>query len=185
MTLTAPSGEVALSSNLELGSIYSGLSTSIEILVPDQLPDGEYSLEIALHDQGSDANASITDGEVTLSSLKDRTGVSVVESSVSPNSEEVVFANVDIALDNGGQQIPASNVMLEVMRDGELVEEYPLATNQVLLSGENHYTDRYIPAEMWESGTYTFNLVVSAVDPTGGQETILLDEELDATIEVP
>ena len=84
----------------------------------------------------------------------------------------------------GSRSRPA-DVTLEVMRDGELVEEYPLATNQVLLSGENQFTDRYIPAEMWESGTYTFNLVVSAVDPNGGQETILLDQELDATIEVP
>ena len=146
---------------------------------------GDYILDMNLTDAESGATDTISGATVTVPEPVDPRGVNLISSSIVPNADPIAFANVDIIVDNGGQQIPATNATLEVMRDGELVEEYPLATNQVLLNGENQFTDRYIPAKMWESGTYTFNLVVSAVDPNGGQETILLDEELDATIEVP
>jgi hypothetical protein len=122
---------------------------------------------------------------VTIDELADPTGVSLSSATVEPNADEIAFANVDVTLNNGGQEIPASNVTLEVMHDGKAVESFPLATNQVLLTGENTFTARYIPAETWEPGTYTFTITVSAVDPTGGQETILLEDDLDATIVVP
>lgn len=122
---------------------------------------------------------------ITIQEPKDSAGVLLGAAAIQPNADEIVFANVDVTLNNGGQQIPASDVTLDVLRDGEQVDSFPLATNQVLLNGENTYTTRYIPAGMWEPGTYTFRIVVSAVDPNGGQETILLTEDLDAEIVVP
>jgi hypothetical protein len=178
-------GQVVHVADLELGSIYGGLSTIILESIPPQMPPGSYLLSLSLKDGSEGAEARLQDWPIIVPDTIDPTGLSVLSGYIAANADPIAFAKVDISLNNGGQQIPASNVMLEVIRDGELVEEYPLATNQVLLTGENQFTERYIPAEMWESGTYTFNLIVSAVDPNGGQETILLDEELDATIGVP
>ncbi len=178
-------GEVVLRSSVEMGSVYAGLSTALEIILPDQMLPGDYELDLVLHDEGSGAEGSVENAHITVPEPVDPRGIFVASAIIEPNADEIVFANIDVTLENGGQQIPAANVTLEVMRDGESIEIVPLATNQVMLSGENQFTDRYIPEEMWESGTYTFNIKVSAVDPNGGQETVLVDEELDATIVVP
>src|SRR5690606_22135871 len=132
-------------------SVYAGLSTLVEVILPEQMAGGDYTISLSLTDDASGATASIDSAEVAVPDLGDTAGVSVESVAIEPNADEIVFANVDLTLNNGGQQIPASNVTLDVMRDGELVESVPLATNQILLSGENRITDRYIPEEMWES----------------------------------
>jgi len=185
LVVTDAEGNDVLTTPVQMGSVYAGLSTLVEVILPEQMAGGDYTISLSLTDDASGATASIDSAEVAVPDLGDTAGVSVESVAIEPNADEIVFANVDLTLNNGGQQIPASNVTLDVMRDGELVESVPLATNQILLSGENQFTDRYIPEEMWQSGTYTFSITVSAVDPNGGQETILLDEELDATIVVP
>ncbi len=185
LVLTDASGAVVLRSPVDMGSVYAGLSTALEVILPEQMQPGDYSVDLNLKDPESGATSTIEGAEVTVPEPVDPTGVSVVDASIAPNDEDIVFANVDVTLNNGGQQVPAANVVLEVTRDGEPVESVSLATNQVLLGGENQFTDRYIPAGMWEPGTYTFRIVVSAVDPNGGQETILLTEDLDAEIVVP
>ncbi len=181
-------GVTVLTAQVEMGSVYAGLSTSFVINLPSQLATGQYYISLSLSDPESGFSVEVKDIPVQLTEStkgSDSEGVSLVSHEIAPNADEVVFANVDVTLSNGGQQIPASNITLEVMRDGEQVDTFPLATNQVLLSGENQFVTRYIPADMWQSGEYTFSIKVSAVDPNGGQETILLDEELDATIVVP
>lgn len=185
LVLENDQGESVLTSQVEMGSVYGGNTANLSINLPDQLASGAYVLDLTLTDPESGATDSIEGATVTVPEPVDPTGVSVANASIEPNADEIVFANVDLTLNNGGQQIPASDVTLEVLRDGEQVDEFPLATNQVLLNGENTYTTRYIPADMWEPGTYTFRIVVSAVDPNGGQETILLTEDLDAEIVVP
>jgi len=178
-------GTAIMSSPVEMLSVYGGLTTNMEVVLPGQMPAGNYILNLSLTDEASGASASIEDVAVEVPKAVDPTGVSITKASIEPNAADIAFANVDVTLSNGGQEIPASNVNLDVLHDGELVESFPLATNQVLLSGENALTARYIPADMWESGSYTFRIVISAVDPNGGQETILLTEDLDATITVP
>ena len=54
---------------------------------------------------------------------------------------------------------------------------YPLAENQALPQGTTEFSQRYIPVDGWQSGTYTFELIISAV--SGGTETVL------ATVEIP
>lgn len=185
LLLRNDSGEVVHRSPVKMGSVYSGLSTVISVMLPQQLPPATYSLDLSLVDEDSGATTSVRDFEMEVPEPVDPAGISILEAAVERNAEEIVFANIDVTLNNGGQQIPATNVTLEVMRNGEPVDSFPLANNQVLLSGENQFVTRYLPADMWQSGEYTFGIKVSAVDPNGGQETILLDEELDATIVVP
>ena len=86
---------------------------------------------------------------------------------------------------NGGAEVPATNVSLTVLRDGEKVEDFPLAINLSLPTGETIVTDRYIPAEAWVTGTYTFQVTVSSVNQRDGSETVLLTIDVTDSIVVP
>ena len=80
------SGNPALTSTVEMGSIYAGLSTIIEVAVPDQTPPGEYVLNVALIDEASGATAEIADVPVTVSEPVDPSGVSATVS-IEPNAD--------------------------------------------------------------------------------------------------
>lgn len=180
-------GEVILSAPIQLGSIYAGNSTRISLGLPVQLPDDEYSLSLRLTDPESESNASLENVAVTLSESEVVTtepAVSIVTAAVTPNDADITYVDVELVLLNEDQQLPV-NVVLKVYRDGELIEDVALASNQIFLVGENTYTSRYLPADMWEPGTYTFSVIVHAVDPETNQEMVMLEEELDAEIVVP
>lgn len=185
LVLKDAQGKEVLSAPVTMGSVYAGNSTTLEVPVPDQIAPGDYTLDLTLTDPESSATQSIESATVTVPAAENAKGVSVTSATIEPNADQIAFANVAVTLENGGSQVAASDVVLQVLRNGTPVEDFPLATNQVLLSGENTYSARYIPADEWASGTYTFRLEVSAVDPSGGQRTSLLDQDLDANIVVP
>ncbi|HWV23592.1 MAG TPA: DUF916 domain-containing protein [Thermomicrobiales bacterium] len=185
LTLKNAHGDVIMSAPIAMESVYAGNTTDIELPLPDQMTPGDYVLDLSLTDVDSSATNSIENAKITIPSASNPRGISVVTATVAPNAKEIAFANVDVSLKNGGPKIPASDVTLQVIRNGKPLEDFPLATNQVLLNGDNSFSARYIPAKTWESGTYTFKIVVRAVDPNGGQATTLLDQDLDAKIVVP
>lgn len=172
-------------SKVQMGSVYGGVTTIISVILPEQLQSTELRVNLELVDPTSGATSSLENEPLVLPEQQDPSSLTLEMATVTPNNEEIVFANVEISLANGGSQLPASNVNLVVLLDGEEVDSFPLATNQVLLSGTNTYTSRYIPQTGWESGTYTFRLEVYSVDPNAGSQALLLDEELDIEIVVP
>ena len=185
LTLSDTEGEVVHTSQITMSSVYSGLTTAIEVVLPEQMATGKYTVDLSLTDPDSNARGEIADEPVTLPEPKDPAGLYVEAATITPNADPIAFANVAVTLNNGGQQLPASDVTLTVMRDGKEVEQFPLATNQVLPNGTTELTARYIPEKAWESGTYTFTITVSAVDPNGGTETVLTTYEVEDTIVVP
>ena len=184
LSLTDMSGNPVHTSTLEMGSIYAGLSTIIEVALPDQTPPGEYVLNVALTDEASGATAEIADVPVTVSEPVDPAGVSATVS-IEPNADPIAFANASVTILNGGAEIPAANVSLTVLRDGEKVEDYPLANNVILPTGETVVTGRYIPADAWTPGTYTFQVTVSSVNQRDGSDTVLLTIAAADSIVVP
>jgi hypothetical protein len=184
-TLTNSAGEVALASPIEMGSVYAGWTTAIEMVLPDQMPPGDYTVALSLIDDTSGATDEITSASITIPEPKDPSGLNVDAVTIEPNADPIVFANVAVTIANGGQQIPAADVTLHVLHDGKEVERFPLASNQVLPNGPTELTARYLPAEMWTPGSYNFTITVTAVDPDGGQETILATYDVAEPIEVP
>lgn len=179
------SGTEVMRTIIQMGSIYGGLETFIGIGLPEQFDSTELSISVDLVDPASGATAKRADAVLVIPEQQSPSTLAVENATITPNGEDIVFANVDVNLLNNGSQLPASNVNLVVLRAGEEVDVFPLATNQVLLTGTNVYTSRYIPATEWESGTYTFRLEVYSVDPSGGSEMNILDEELDVELVVP
>lgn len=178
-------GKVVVTSPVQMGSIYAGLNTFIFVDLPDQLASGDYSVDLTLIDPESGFTQDYEGVAFYIPEPEDTTGVTLAEGLVVADGEDLNFANVEIILDNGGSQLPSVDVTLKVWFDGDFLEDYPLAQNQVFLQGTNTYTTRYIPASGWESGTYSFTVEVSAVDPNGDQRIELLDEDLGAEIVVP
>lgn len=175
-------GEVVATSKIEMGSVYGGNFTSVRTMLPGQLPLGDYLISVNLTDPATGASDSIEDAPVKLEEPRvevvDEAPVfEVNEASVTANADPVQFAEVSATITNNGQTIPTSIVTLNVQRDGDEVESYPLAENLALAQGETSYDQRYIPLDGWQPGTYTFELVIASV--SGGTETII------ATIEVP
>lgn len=185
LTVTDDSGKIIISQPIDLGSIYGGNEIEFTMYLPDQIPSGEYFLNLQLHDPDSGTSARLLEERFTIPEPEDPTGVYLREHSIEPNAKSIVFAEVSVAIDNGGQQLNSVDATLVVSRDEKVVDEFPLAVNQTLTNGENILTARYIPVDLWESGTYTFNIVVYSVDPNSGTQIELLNEELDAEIVVP
>jgi hypothetical protein len=90
---------------------------------------------------------------------------------VRPDGEPVRYADVTVAISNGGDTIPTAAVKLHVLRDGAEIEVYPLSTNQAIPAGDSTITQRYIPADDWKTGTYTFAVEIVVVDAQSGTET--------------
>jgi hypothetical protein len=168
-----------------MGSVYAALATTVVAGIPAQTPPGDYLVNLSLTDPASGATAEVKDASITIAATEQTTGVTATTVTVEPTGEPIAFANVQVTLNNGGEYLQAANVVLNVFFNGEPLETFPLATNQVLPVGETQLTARYIPLDLWQSGTYTFEIVVSAVDPSGGAETVLATIPVEDQIVVP
>lgn len=184
LTLTNTDGEVIHTSAIEMGSVYAGVETTLQRALPGQIAPGDYTLSLALADEASGASDSLAGVVVTVPETVEQgeLGVSV---DIVPNADPIAYANVSLGFVNDGPDIPAAAVTLVVLRDGVEVEAFPLESSLPLPNGETELTARYIPAEDWNRGTYTFQLEVVAVDRQGETETVLLVEDISDTIVVP
>lgn len=185
LRVTDTKGKEIVTADIKMGSIYGGMSTTVGISIPPQSEGGDVLVTLDLTDPSSGYSSRIVDEPLSIAAPAQANPLTMESVTIAPNDEPIVFANVEIMLQNATSQIPATNVTLVVLRDGEEVDSFPLATNQVLLTGKNTYTSRYIPPAAWESGTYTFRLEVFSVEPNGGSQIQLLDEDLDAELVVP
>jgi hypothetical protein len=185
LILTSADGEEVSTTDIEMGSVYGGNSSSVRVRLPSQLPLGDYTVSLDLSDEATGESASVNDAPVTLVAPEGGPGETFVveQASVTPNGEPIQYADVAATITNNGADIPTANVTLVVQRDGEDVESYPLAGNQLLPSGTSEFSQRYIPVDGWQSGTWTFQLVISEV--SGGSETELATVEIEDEIVVP
>lgn len=183
-----PTGEVVVSdssgtrlssTHVEMGSVYGGSTTSVRVVLPEQLPLGTYFVSAELIDEATGTSANIEDAPIILSEpeVAEAAVFTVEHASVSPNDDPVQYVDVSAIIINNAETIPTATVTLLVLRNGQEIERYPLAQNQALPQGRTDFDQRYVPIDGWQPGIYTFEFIVSAV--SGNTETIL------ATIDVP
>jgi hypothetical protein len=185
LVLANSDGLVVSNTAVEMGSFYGGLSTTIQVLLPGQLPVGDYVLTLNLTDEETGASAAIDSLPIVLDEPEAQQAETFVVDAVSvtPNGDPVQYASVAATITNNGQAIPTANVTINVQRDGEIVESYPLAQNQALPQGTTEFSQRYIPIDGWQAGTWTFELIIAAVN--GGTETVLASAPVADEIIVP
>lgn len=177
--VATPEGKPVVNAPIQMGSVYAGRKTIIQLPLPEQMKPGDYVVSGTLTDKATGAAAEIPKTTITL---KDRNqkppAFSVDPLSVKANGSPIQYADVSATVNNAGQPIPTAKVTLKVARDGKPVEDYVLVNGQALATGKTTITQRYIPAGGWQKGTWSFQLVIAAVDQQG-TETVI------ATVDVP
>jgi hypothetical protein len=156
----------------------------VQVTLPDQFAPGDYVVSIELADAATGASATQEAVPVTMAEAEAAPVTFGFGVSVTPDGDPVRYADVTVSISNGGSAIPTATVRLHVMHDGEEVEVYPLSTNQAIPAGDSTINQRYIPADDWLPGIYTFAVEIVVVDSATGTETAIGTVPSDDTITV-
>lgn len=187
LTLTDDGGTEIFSQPIVMGSVYAGTETTLELPLPLALPEAVYRVSLRLTDETTDVEAGVDSTEVALARADDSgPPVAITAASITPlpNADEVQFALVAITVQNSASPVAGARVLLNVLRDGEPVEDFLLATAVTLQQGETPLEQRYIPVTGWTTGEWTFSLTLESVDPQTGATTVMLTTEMDQSITV-
>jgi hypothetical protein len=169
-----------------MGSVYAGFTVPLSIPLTTPLPEGDYTVSAELTDEASGVSASVADAPITIVSAEELAAQVTVEGRVTlaPDPSDPAYADVALTITNPGQPIANAEVEVDVMRDGELVETFPLAAGIGLPSGATPITQRYVPPTGWESGTWSFVIRVNAVDTSTNASTTVATLDSLAPVQV-
>jgi hypothetical protein len=173
VSLRDSGGETVMSAPIAMGSVYAGTTVTLSVPVTTAIPDGDYSLNVELTDEATGATASLTDVSLAVSSETEAPAQFTLDGSITlaPDATAPLYADVSLTLSNAGTPVDKAEVVMDVLRDGELLETFVLAPSVSLPQGDTTLTQRYIPPTGWESGTWTFVLKLNVIDPSTGSST--------------
>ncbi|MGH2558947.1 MAG: hypothetical protein ACRDJH_07775 [Thermomicrobiales bacterium] len=185
VTVSDAGGEQLFNAPVSMGSVYARDSTSLVVGLPP-LPFGKYQITVDLADPETGATAT---GEATVTATAPTTPappppVQIFDASGTPrpDADDVQFLVVAAPIENAGEPLTNVQVTLRVTKDGESVEDFPLATSLGVPTGQTHIQERYIPVTGWEAGTWAFTLSVEAVNAGTGVAQVLATVELDELV---
>ena len=188
LTFTNASGAVVVDAPIKMDSVYAGDSTTYQIFIPSPLPEGDYTVTVDLKDPDTGSNSTLKDVVVHVAAPTAPVPQSITAATFTPmpSADNIVYVQVSATISNTVAPQPGAEVSLRVYRDGVQVDEKALATSVTLQTGDTMIDQPYIPASgKWESGSYTFELVLSITDPTTGTRTEVATMKSDTEIVVP
>lgn len=189
VTLTNTDGREVFSADVSMGSVYANLEgTLLAIPLDTSLAGQDYELALDLTDESSGIEVSLEPQTIAFTGeIPEEAPVQIVQSAIEPmpEADDPVYANVDLTITNTGEVLNNANVVLHVHHDGELVEEFMLGSNMIIATGETAISQRYIPAEGFSSGEWTFTLSIETVTTQTNATTLVLDQPLTDSIEIP
>jgi len=195
LTMTTADGDAVLTSPIEMGSVYAGMSTLIELPIPTVVAPGDYLVDITLKDLETGAkdratqlrvrSVDLAEAAATPAALPIRIAAITAEPVFDAATEAIQVVNVTVSLVNDGGPLNGARLTLHVLRDGELVEDFPLGTSLVIASGTTEIAQRYVPLGRWEPGAYEFSATLEATDLATGQVTLLDTADAAAPVVVP
>ncbi len=170
---------------IAMGSIYAGTTVPLSVPLTDPLPEGDYTVAISLNDPETGI-AVTSEGVVTISNIDQVPAQFEMMGTVSlsPDATNPAFADVAVTVANGGQAVSDAEVLLDVSRDGELVEMFSQGSSLALPQGETSLSQRYIPPTGWEAGIWNFSLRLNVTDPSSGASTTVAVFDDIATVEI-
>jgi hypothetical protein len=173
LTLTDGSGKEVVTAPIAMGSVYAGTTAPLSIALTTAVPDGDYTMSVALTDEATGAKASIDEQTIAITSEEAAPAVFALTGDVAlmPDAADPDFANVSVTVSNQGEPVQNAELLLVVMKDGQEVESFPLAPSLALPQGETDVTQRYIPPTGWEQGSWSFSLTLNVVDGSTGAAT--------------
>jgi hypothetical protein len=185
--VTDAAGEAVTAGQIDMESVYAGLETVVEVALLQPLANGEYMVALALEDEATGATASAEALPMTVEIAEEEiAGPEIAAIEIVPtmnDAGQVQTAQVTVRIVNTGPQIDTANVVLGIARDGEVVEEYPLAQNVKIVPGDNEFAQRYIPPTGFEAGTWEFTAILQGIDPNNGEAVELTTSEEPVALE--
>jgi hypothetical protein len=185
LTIVTSNGETVVTAPIAMGSIYAGTTVPLSVPLTDPLPEGDYTVAISLNDPETGI-AVTSEGVVTISNIDQVPAQFEMMGTVSlsPDATNPAFADVAVTVANGGQAVSDAEVLLDVSRDGELVEMFSQGSSLALPQGETSLSQRYIPPTGWEAGIWNFSLRLNVTDPSSGASTTVAVFDDIATVEI-
>jgi hypothetical protein len=167
------SGEVVLTAPISMGSVYAGVTVPLSVPLTTPLPEGTYVISVELVDELSGLAASIADTTVSLTSSSEAQSQLTLDGTVTlvPDATDPAYADVALTITNPADAMAGTEVLLDVSRDGEFVETFPLSQSFVIPQGETSLSQRYVPPTGWEPGTWSFVVRLNIVDTSTGTST--------------
>lgn len=184
LTLRNDAGETVLTAPIAMGSVYAGTTAPLAVSVPSSMPVGDYALSVELTDDETGVTAAITESTIAITEAEEETARFTMTGSVtlSPDTSKPAFADVTAEITNTGETVEGAELVLDVSRDGELVESYPVASSLTLPQDTAmSVSQRYVPVTGWEPGLWSFVLRVTVVD-NGAAITVATDDSIPAVM---
>lgn len=182
LTLSNEAGETVLTAPIAMGSVYAGTTAPLSVSVPSSVPVGDYVLSVDLTDDETGTTASIADANVAViqTEEEDVQFTMTGEVTLAPDANNPAFADVTAEITNAGETVEGAEVVLDVSRDGELVESYPVVPSLDLPQDTaTSVSQRYVPVTGWEPGLWSFVLRVNVVD-SGAAVTVATVDTIPA-----
>jgi hypothetical protein len=185
LTLRNEAGEMVLTAPIAMGSVYAGSTAPLVVSVPSSVPVGHYTLSVNLTDDTTGITASIAESTVAITEAEEATAQFTVTGTVTlaPDANDPTFADVNAEITNTGEAVEGAEVVLDVSRDGELVESYPIVPALNLpQDATTNVSQRYVPVTGWEPGEWSFVIRVNVVE--GGTATTVATVDTIPAIKV-
>jgi hypothetical protein len=173
LTLSDANGDVVATVPVAMGSVYAGFTVPLSVSLITQIPDGDYTLSGELKDEESEVTVVIEDATLAITSEAQAPAQFEMTADVAlaPDAANPAYAEVTVTISNQGTPVTSSEVLLDVMHDGEVVETFALAPAIALPQGETVVSQRYIPPTGWEPGSWSFVVRLNVIDTATGSST--------------
>lgn len=182
------SGTSVTGTEMDMDSIYAGTDTIIELPLIKPLENGEYTVSVKLDDAERGVSAEAADLPMTVNIVAEEaagpTIAGIDVTAAMDSAGKVQMTQVTVNVPNTGPQIDTANVILIVKKDGQLVEEYPLAQGVKIANGENPFATRYLPMAGFEPGMWEFSARLEGIDPNSGEKVELVTSESSTPLDV-
>ena len=167
------SGETVLKAPVTMGSVYAGTTVQLSVPLTTPLPEGAYTVSVDVADEATGTTASLAEATIAVAAADQAPAQFTMagDISLSPDAANPAFANVNLTITNLGEPVTSADVVLDAMRDGELVETFSLAPLFAVPQGETAISQRYIPLTGWEAGSWTFVIRLNVVDTSTDAST--------------
>jgi hypothetical protein len=164
-------GETVVNAPVAMGSVYAGTATLLSVPLVTALPDGDYTLAATFTDPESGITDTVEGQTLTIVAPDDTPVQYALDGTITlaPDLAAPVYADIAVTITNNGEPVDNAAVLVDAMRDGELVETFTLVPALALPQGATEVNQRYVPPTGFEEGEWSFVVRLAIVN--GGAET--------------
>lgn len=170
------SGQLIVSFPVAMESIYAHDATVLTLGTAGALPAGSFTVRVKLSDSETGATASTEQSGLTAETPATPEPSPVVITSATaspqPSAEAPQFAAIEATIENNGEPIDNAQLSLVASKNGSEIERFPINQSLALPGGELPITSRYLPAEGWSPGIWSFELLIERVEASGAAVVI-------------